>query len=78
MSRVTPNIVSALGYKIFLMFAAINFGGMGTGFVGNNMGGGFTGGRGGGMIPQGPRGGGMGGFGGGRGGGMMGGMGMAA
>ena len=28
MSRVTPNIVTALGYKIFLMFATINIAGM--------------------------------------------------
>jgi sugar porter (SP) family MFS transporter len=27
-ARVTPDLVSALGYKIFLMFAAINIGGM--------------------------------------------------
>jgi hypothetical protein len=29
-SRVTPNIVTALGYKIFLMFATINIAGMFT------------------------------------------------
>ncbi|EPS94056.1 hypothetical protein FOMPIDRAFT_1170042 [Fomitopsis schrenkii] len=30
LSKVTPSMISALGYKIFLMFAAINIGGMAT------------------------------------------------
>lgn len=29
-SRITPNLVSSLGYKIFLMFGAINILGMGV------------------------------------------------
>ncbi|CAA7266660.1 unnamed protein product [Cyclocybe aegerita] len=28
-SKITPNLVTALGYKLFLMFASINIGGMG-------------------------------------------------
>ena len=30
LSKVTPTLVTDLGYKIFLMFATINIGGMGT------------------------------------------------
>ena len=30
LSKVTPTLVTALGYKLFLMFAAINVAGMGT------------------------------------------------
>ena len=30
LSKVTPTLVTDLGYKIFLMFAAINIGGMAT------------------------------------------------
>ena len=30
LSKVTPTLVTDLGYKIFLMFGAINIGGMAT------------------------------------------------
>ena len=30
LSKVTPTLVTDLGYKIFLMFATINIGGMGV------------------------------------------------
>lgn len=30
LSKVTPSMVTALGFKLFLMFAAINIGGMAT------------------------------------------------
>ena len=29
-SKVTPQMITALGYKIFIMFATINIGGMAT------------------------------------------------